>query len=223
MRKIVFLLLSLLILMGMNGCMTSNKTNEAEMMKTVALEYLNKNYEDSFTALGYSDNSWAYDYSVVNFKSNKYSDNVSVRIYDKNGIKSFTDDYFKLSMKEDAENYFEAIATAHGYAAETKVRFLSSTLPSDMDNHALFSDYVASGKCNIEVYFIFNSPFSKKAVSEILSEICAAKIMGNIKFVVTSDKELLSQYSIDEIINLQNSKVLDKQSYSISSDFTIID
>ena len=82
--------------------MSNNNSNKADKIKNKALEYLNANYDDTFTALGYSDGDWAYDYSTVNFTSEKYSKSVEVKVYEENGTYAFTDDYFKLYMENDA-------------------------------------------------------------------------------------------------------------------------
>lgn len=209
--------------MGVCGCMSENKTNKAEEMKKIALEYLNSNYNDSFTAIGYSDGDWAYDYSTVNFTSQNYNDTVEVKIYDENGTYSFKDDYFKLVMKDEAETLFASISLKYGYSSEIKVRFISSELPEALANNATFSDYIETGKCNLEVYFISNSTFDESSINSILTDICNKKVMGNIRFVVTDDEGLLDQYSISEIVNEKAESVLQKQSYSINSNFEVVE
>lgn len=203
--------------------MSENKTNKAEEMKEIALEYLNGNYSDNFTALGYSDGDWAYNYSTVNFTSQKYNDIVEVKIFDENGNYSFKDDYFQLVMREDAENLFVSIASKYGYSIEIKVRFISSEFPETLANDATFLDYIATGKCNLEVYFISSSAINENDINSILTDICDKKIMGNIRFIVTDDADLLAQYSISEIVNKKAESVLQKQSYLIDSTYKVVE
>lgn len=200
--------------------MIKNKTNKAEEMKEMALEYLNNSYEDTFTAKGYSSSSWAYDYSLVSFTSKKYSDTVRVYIYEENGAYSFDDDYFRLTMKDDAEKYFESFISEYGYNAEVKVRFISLGA-SEINANAPFTDYAANGRCNMEVYFISGDAFAQSDVKAVLTDLSSAKIMGIFRFVVTNDSELLSQYSISEIVNEQADSILEEHSYSINSSFEI--
>ena len=217
--------------MGMSGCMSefmsnymndymieyilSTKTNKAEKMKNIALDYLNENYDDSFTALGYEGESWAYDYATVSFNSQKYNEMVKVEIYDENGTYSCKDNYFKLAMKEDAESFFTSIVTKYGYNAEVKVRLTNPELPEGLANNATFSEYIASGKGRVFVYFITNASVDKNDINSILTEIFDNKICGIMKFIVTDDADLLSQYSIDEMIDKKSESILESQKYTL--------
>lgn len=223
MKQLFLLLISLILMMGVCGCMSNNDSNKAEKTKDIALEYLNENYDDTFTALGYSDGDWAYDYSVVNFTSEKYSKSFEVRVYEIDGNYSFKDDYFKLYMENDAVSYFKNTVNKYGKENEIKVRFISPELPDSLNAKATFSDYLASSKCNLEVYIISSSAFNESDINAILSDICNAKVMGNFRFTVTNDKNLLSAYSISEIVNEKADSIIEKKSYSINSSFNVIE
>lgn len=222
-KQLFLLLISLILIFGVCGCMSNNNSNKVEKIKDKALEYLKANYDDTFTALGYSDGDWAYDYSTVNFTSEKYSKSVEVRVYEESGTYSFTDDYFKLYMENDAVAYFKNIVSKYGKENEVKVRFVSPELPESLNTKSTFSDYVASAKCNLEVYVVSGFEFSERDISAILSDICNAKIMGNFRFVVTNDKDLLSAYSISEIVNEKADSIIEKKSYSINSSFKVVE
>lgn len=220
-KQLSLLLLSIILILGVCGCMSNNNSNKAEKTKDVALEYLNENYDDTFTALGYSDGDWAYDYSTVNFTSAKYSKPVEVRVYEIDEKYSFKDDYFKLYMENDAVLFFENIVSKYGKENEIKVRFVSPELPDSLSTKATFLDYVSSAKCNMEVYIISSSAFNESDINAILSDICNAKIMGNFRFIVTTDKDLLSAYGISEIVNEKADSIIEKKSYSINSSFKV--
>lgn len=202
--------------------MADINSNKAEKIKDKALEYLNSNYDDTFTAMGYSASGWAYDYSTVSFNSGKYSKSVEVRVYKENGTYSFTDDYFKLYMENDAVAYLKNIVNRYGKANEVKVRFVSPELPDSLGTKATFSDYMASGKCDLEVYIVSGSAFNESDTTAMLSEICAAKITGNFRFTVTDDKDLLSAFSISEIVNKKADSIIEKKSYSINNNFEVV-
>lgn len=208
--------------MGVCGCMKDNKSNGAEEAKRIALEYLNKNYDDTFTALGYTSNNWAYNYESIRFNSQRYDDAIEVRIYNENGDTTFKDDYFKLTMKTDAEDYFAAIASKYGYKTETKVNFAFFELPEGIDGNSKFSEYVSTGKCDIEVYYISNFAFDEYSVNSILNDVCNAKIMGYFRFIETNDNNLLAQYSIDEIVNEKSDSIISKQRYTIDTDYKVV-
>ncbi|HBM98595.1 MAG TPA: hypothetical protein DD413_04145 [Ruminococcus sp.] len=203
--------------------MSDNITNKAEKTKDIALEYLNGNYDDVFTALGYSDSDWAYDYSTVKFNSAKYSKSVEVRVYEIDGKYFFKDDYFKLYMEDDAVLFFKNIVNKYKKENEIKVRFISPELPDLLSTKATFLDYAASSECNLEIYIISSSEFNKSDIDAILSEICNAKIMGIFRFTVTNDKDLLSACSISEIVNEKTDSIIEKKSYSIDSSFKAVE
>ena len=203
--------------------MSNNNSNKADKIKNEALEYLNANYDDTFTALGYSDGDCAYDYSTVNFISKKYSESVEVRVYEKSGTYAFADDYFKLYMANDAVAYLENIVSKYEKDREIKVRFISPELPESLNNKSTFYDYLASEKCNLEVYIISDSSFDESNIAAMLSDICSAKIMGNIRFMVTNDKDLFSAYSISEIVNDKADSIIEKKNYSINSNFNVVE
>lgn len=221
-KQLTLLLVTLIMMMGVCGCISNNNSNKAEKIKDKALEYLNENYDDTFTALGYSDGDWAYDYSTVNFTSEKYSKSVEVRVYEANGTYSFQDNYFKLYMENDAVSYLKNIVSKYGKENKVKVRFVSPELPDSLDTNATFSDYVSSSKCNLEVYIVSDSAFNERDITAILSEICDAKIVGNFRLIVTNDKDLLSAYSISEIVNEKTDSIIEKKSYSINSSFEVV-
>lgn len=202
--------------------MKDSKSNGAEEAKRIALEYLNDNYNDTFTAIGYTSNNWAYNYESIRFNSQKYGDAVEVRIYNENGDTTFKDDYFKLTMKADAEDYFAAIAYKYGYKTETKANFAFFELPNGIDGNSKFSEFVATGKCDIEVYYISSSAFDEYSISSILNDVCNAKIMGYFRFIETNDSSLLAQYSIDEIVNEKSDSIISKQSYTIDNDYKVV-
>lgn len=199
------------------------KNNKPEDIKNIALKYLNENYTDEFTVLGYSGANWAYNYATVNFLSETYSGDVEVRIYEDNGVYSFEDDYFKLYMKTDAENFFKSLVSEYNSNVVVKVNFISSELPEALATSASFSDYLSSEKCNMEVYFISNKSYKESDIKSILSSVCDSKVMGHFRFVVTDDSELLSQFSISEIVNDKVEKIIEEQSYTINSDFQIVE
>jgi len=222
-KQLILMLISFILMMGVCGCMFNNNTNRAERIKDIALEYLNENYDDTFTPLGYSDGGWAYDYSWVKFNSEKYSKSIEVRIYEVDGNYSFEDDYFKLYMENDAVLYLKNIVNKYVKENEVKVRFISPILSDSLGIKATFFDYLASDKCRLEVYIISGSAFSESDIDAIICDICNAKIEGDFTFIVTSDKELLSAYSIDQIVNEKADSIIEEKSYSINRSFEMIE
>jgi len=221
-RLILLLIIALCLLLGVCGCMSNVEQNCAEEMQRLALDYLNNLYDDEFMPRSYSSSDWAYNYESVIFSSKKYDDSVVVRIYEDNGNYVFKDNYYELSMKAEAEQFFKDIAKNNGCMLETKVRFIS--LGSDDINAAdPFSKYVEQGNCHLEVYFIANQSFGDAIINSILNDVCKAKVKGNMRFLVTDDSELLDEFSISEIVNEKSESVLEKKSYTINSSFQVVE
>jgi hypothetical protein len=220
-RKFFFLLIvGLFIMTGIYGCGITAK-NRPERMKDLALAYLEENYDDSFKPLGYFDGGWAYPYETVTFTSEKYGKAVEVIIYDNDGKYTFEDDYFQLYMQSDAISYFRALIKKLGYTSEIKVRFESLKLPDSLERNASFAEYVASGKCDVEVYIITASEISERDRERFLAKLCENKIMGHFRFVVTSDEYLLASYDISGIVNEKEDTIMEKKSYSINSSYQV--
>lgn len=221
-RQLSLLLITLIIIIGVCGCMSTNDTNRAEKIKDLALNYLNDKYDDTFKPQGYSNGDWAYEYSSVSFISEKYADSVEVQVTKSGDDYLFEDDYYKLTMKEETEKYFEKLVERNGYEVEVKVDFSGTEMPTDLDSNSTFTELTETGKCNIEVYFISLSVFTDDSITAVMNDIANAHIMGHFRFIQTDDSNLLAEYSISEIVDEKSGAILNKQSYSINKNYEII-
>lgn len=216
-KKVLAVLLILTFVMSLAGC-NANKPDDPEKVKQIALDYLYENYpDDTFTALGYSGENFAYDYKIINFQSEKYLNYFEVRLYDEDDVSEYIieDEYFKLAMKEDAEKYFTSIASKYYDKVEVKVEFSSLELPEEISKSTDFSEYVDSEKCYMEVYFISDLDLIEADINSLLSDIKDRKIEGHFKFLLTTDEDLLKNYSISEIVNEKWDSVMEENRYYI--------
>jgi uncharacterized lipoprotein YehR (DUF1307 family) len=202
MKRILSLMISIILILifvfSLTGC-NSNKPDDPERVKQIALDYLHENYpDDTFTALGYSGENFAYDYKIINFQSEKYLNYFEVRLYDEDDVSEYIieDEYFKLAMKEDAEKYFTSIASKYYDKVEVKVEFSSLELPEEISKSTDFSEYVDSEKCYMEVYFISDLDLIETDINSLLSDIKDRKIEGHFKFLLTTDEDLLKNHCI---------------------------
>jgi len=221
MKKTILFLMVIFLMIGACGCMLNNNENKAEIIKDAALKHLEQNYSDSFKPLGYVSDDWAYDYSTVSFESKKYDDTVEVRVYSGDSEYIFEDNYFTLVMHDDSEEFFDRIIRGYGLSAVVKTKFVSFSLPKNLDGELSFAEYVSSEQCNMEVYLITEADVDSQILESILTDICNAKIMGLVKFVTTNDKNLLSDYDIDAIANNEKELVKSKTSYCIDNEFHV--
>ena len=127
-KRLLAILLVLILSVSATACskpiQQSGNTSETTSSKKMTLEdvkkrvineaseYLKKNYpDDNFTFVSAASPNWADNYYKVGFKTEKY-DNQEVIVYgspkDEDGftIYTYSDDYYKYYMKDDAEKYF---------------------------------------------------------------------------------------------------------------------
>lgn len=220
--KIICLFLVIILNLGVCGCMVNNKKIKAENMRDNAFDYLNTNYEDTFTEKGYSSSNWAYDYSTVTFSSEKYDDAlVEVRIYkNKDGSYTFRDDYFHLYMQNDAELYFTEFLNEIN-PLTIKVRFPNTIWSDELDGASSFNEWKAKGKCSIDVYFITQYEIETSIQKEVVNKIAFEKITGLVTFLSTDEINNLRDETLDNILNNQNDFIKSKKDYYINSDFEI--
>lgn len=220
-KKLFILTLIVIFAVGMAGCMSNNK-NMPEKMKETVLAYLNEEYTDTFEVKNYTSENWAYEYRSMTVYSSKYADTFNVKIYEDNEGFKFKDDYFKLTMKEDANIFFADIIEKYNQEGKTIVRFSSPALPESLDNSATFIDYVKTGKANLDIYFLSDKDFEENDVNSILVEIRDYKIICNVYFVVIENMSLLEEYSMDEIFSAKREKIVKESYYFIDNEYKIV-
>jgi len=198
-----------------------NYVYDGQANKDLTLEYLNNTYynqNDTFTLINCGYDLYPGSNERCYFKSEKYNDEITVYITRYDDEYRIEDNYFKLYMKEDAENYFNNIANQYA-KVETKFRFSNLRLPNG--EYLYFEDFIGSGECRVDVYFISNSEVDPNDINSILNNIANNKIYGNFNFITTNDTNLLSDYTLDEILNNQSEMFVSKEDYDINYNFEI--
>ena len=126
MKRIISLFLIISVFFSLNSC-TKNESAEDKKTRVIneATAYLKENYpDDEFTYISGRSPNWAYNYYELGFTSKNY-DNQKFAVFggekdEKNdeGLTKITysDDYYKYYMLEDAEKYF--YDTAKQYLGE---------------------------------------------------------------------------------------------------------
>lgn len=216
MKKILLFLLIPTLIFSLTGCLDKKDESYEEL----TLKYLNDTYSnknDTFTFISYQYDLFPGSHDCCYFKSEKYNETITVYFSKENNNYSFRDNYFQLYMKEDAEKYFYDISKQY-QTIETKVRFSSPYLSNASSS---FDEYINNGECNIDVYFISNNKFTDENINSILNNIINDKIYGCFNFIVTDDQNLLSNYTLDAILNNQSEMFVSNDKYYINSNFQI--
>ena len=191
-----------------------------EKMRMVALEYLKSTYAEDFTAVRYVSRNWAYDFSRIYVTSPRYPGvEIEVRIHEKDGKYTFQDNYYHCYMMEDAVSYFNKLDNIQ--PAEIRVRFPSNIWSDRMAAYDTFEAWVESGMCAMDVFVITGASLTEEEMRSWTELVCAKRIRGAIQFFTTKDENLLSDYSLDEILNNQRELTESGEKYYIDTDFVI--
>ncbi|WP_432627713.1 hypothetical protein [Brotaphodocola sp.] len=115
-------------------------------IKNQTLKYLNSLYEDEFTVVSATAPSIVESFARIMVKSKKYSDQIFlVKRSCKNGNVSFSDNYFTLYMKKDADLYVQEIVNQVLSDVQISTKFTEYDRPKKLDAKSNFNDYVAMG------------------------------------------------------------------------------
>lgn len=218
----ILMLVIIFIMIGVCGCMkVDNMETKAEQTKKEALEYLNANYSDTFTARVYTSNNWAYGYESITFNSEKYPDEiVEVRVYKtEDGNRHFKDNYYHCYMLDDVIDYGRTLM--NGEDVVVKVRFPYAVWSDELDGAQSFEAWKAQGTVEVDFFIITGNSLATDIQEGIVNKIATDKVSGTIVFFVTDDERLLQDIMIDEILNNQKEYVVSKSEYFINSNFEI--
>lgn len=231
MKKITLLSL-LFLLMAIvsieSGCeKKDSNTNNAEKIKNEALDYLNSNYSDEFSPVELELKSIAYDYDTITFTSKKYN-NQSLHVY-RTKVDSeytFSDDYFKLQMNIEANEYFKNLAEPILGDVEAKVRFTNQARPAKLDKESSFSDYIEAGEVFLEIY-IFGEDISTASTENkykvFLDEITKKKISMFVYFIAVNSKgeEVMKNTSLTDLLASETELFSERKGYLIQKDLSV--
>ena len=186
------------------------------------MEYLNENYDDTFTAKSYSSGGLMYSYATVAFESEQYADStVEVRIYEnEDGTYTFAEDYYHYYMYDEAVAYFTELLDVE-IPVTVKVRFPADIWSNELNGASTFAEWIQNGNCDMEVFYITNQEVSDEKKNALVEQVAKNKIIGSVYFYTTTDEILLSDKMVSEVINNSNELTNSLTKFRIKWDFTI--
>ncbi len=215
---LLILAATVILLMGVCGCMTE-PINRAEQVKGLVLDYLNERYDDSFSAQAYSAESWAYRYESMSIASAKYDAFFTVRVFTDHETPVLIDNYYHLFMQSDAEEFFQIVAA--DFATAVKVRFQESIWSDELAGSESFADYVKSGLCDIDVFFLTNKDLAGLAAEERVQALAESKIRGTFKFIRLKPKALTMDLTVSQLYRDYAELVQEERSFFINREFAV--
>ena len=234
-KRLLAILLVLILSVSTAGCSkfaqqnqsssdtTSSKriTHEDVKKKVIneASEYLKKNYpDDNFTFVSAASPNWADNYYKVGFKTEKY-DNQEVIVYgspkDESGVTTYTysDDYYKYYMKDDAEEYFSLKLKKYlENEFVIKVRFKGGIgFTKAVNNNQTFIENIENDNFRCLVYIFSNQEFEQvdNEIKKFAKETADNNITIKIYYIYTKQLLTVSKYTTNDIFDKLKSYSLD--------------
>ena len=234
-KRLLAILLVLILSVSTAGCSkfaqqnqsssdtTSSKriTHEDVKKKVIneASEYLKKNYpDDNFTFVSAASPNWADNYYKVGFKTEKY-DNQEVIVYgspkDESGVTTYTysDDYYKYYMKDDAEEYFSLKLKKYlENEFVIKVRFKGGIgFTKIVNNDQSFTENIKNDKFFCLVYIFLNQEFKNvdDQIEKFVKEIADDNINIDLYYIYTKQLVTISKDSTNDVFNRLKSYSID--------------
>ena len=224
-KRLLAILLVLILSVSATACskpiQQSGNTSETTSSKKMTLEdvkkrvineaseYLKKNYpDDNFTFVSIGSTNWAYNYYRLSFKSENYN-NQQVMVYcslsdkkDEDGftIYTYSDDYYKYYMKDDAEKYFYDLSKEYiGEDIVVKVTFAKSIgFTKSIKREKTFSQNLKDDSVTISLYI-----FSEKKQNEIKDDFeLLLNCLINNKIYIS-----VSYLCIDHLFYIENKDI----------------
>ena len=234
-KRLLAILLVLILSVSTAGCSkfaqqnqsssdtTSSKriTHEDVKKKVIneASEYLKKNYpDDNFTFVSAASPNWADNYYKVGFKTEKY-DNQEVIVYgspkDESGVttSTYSDDYYKYYMKDDAEEYFSLKLKKYlENEFVIKVRFKGGIgFTKIVNNDQSFTENIKNDKFFCLVYIFLNQEFKNvdDQIEKFVKEIADDNINIDLYYIYTKQLVTISKDSTNDVFNRLKSYSID--------------
>lgn len=234
-KRLLALLLVLILSVSTVGCSkfaqqnqsasdtTSSKKMTLEDVKkrviNEASEYLKKNYpDDNFTFVSIGSTNWAYNYYRLSFKSEKY-DNQQFMVYgslnDESEVTPYTysDDYYKYYMKDDAEEYFSLKLKKYlENEFVIKVRFKGGIgFTKIVNNDQSFTENIKNDKFFCLVYIFLNQEFKNvdDQIEKFVKEIADDNINIDLYYIYTKQLVTISKDSTNDVFNRLKSYSID--------------
>ena len=206
---------------------TSSKriTHEDVKKKVIneASEYLKKNYpDDNFTFVSIGSTNWVDNYYKVGFKTEKY-DNQEVIVYgspkDESGVTPYTysDDYYKYYMKDDAEEYFSLKLKKYlENEFVIKVDFFDGIgFTKAVNNNQTCAENIENDNFRCLVYIFSNQEFKNvgNQIEKFTKEIADNNITITLYYIYTKQLTTVSKYTTNKIFD-------EIESYSLDGNIT---
>lgn len=173
-----------------------------------ATEYLNKNYDDTFTfktiSLGRQRDKRKLP---MDFYSENY--NREFEVIAESGLfgTKFKDNYYHLYMEDALAEYFAGLTGQLNYP-EIKVKYVDGWSEKTTSVDEILA-WLRNGTCTANIFFIRNEELEEDSFDKIEAIMEENGFTGNVYFFQAADGDCLRSYSVDTIMENSAEYVLD--------------
>jgi len=108
MKKISILILSVILMMGVSGCMNNSENTSKKTIGEKALIYMENKYNEKFNYIGSTDGGFDADNRTLLISPQNNSDiQIDVSYHNNKGYEEYAENYpFKILFTKPKEKYF---------------------------------------------------------------------------------------------------------------------
>lgn len=204
MKKVLCLVLSVILVLGVSGCMDNVKIEKQRKLVEEAAEYLEKKYDEEFTNVSVISESIAVSFNEVIF-SPKLKPDISFSVYEDDG--QFRDDYYGKLIHAEYDDLIRGMLEKEitgikvfsmftaGYFDDKFTSKTTLTEALETDKNQFFSNvYVFAAEGNID--------------EELFKSICNEIESNNLKLYIAIYE--IDEKSFDELNEENYLKYLDE-------------
>ena len=141
MKQLFCLFISIVVVLGVSGCMV--KTDKTENEKITMMEYLEQKYDEKFEFVNINTQVWSPDYTEMIVKSEKHP-NVSIIVQKNNTSGEILDNYISIILNQDIEREISSIVTSVYGENKTFNTPKRKVLPSTIEKDASVTDLLTT-------------------------------------------------------------------------------
>lgn len=142
MKQLFLLLISLILMMGVCGCLKKDKTTIDDVTS-----YLNEQYNDTFSLVSSGNELWNEEYSEIVYTSKKLNAEVVAWVYTNGTV---IDNYVAVKYKSDVENLVAPIAE-DVYGDSLVVNIPIHYGKNHFNKDLTFTDYTSNKQSSISI------------------------------------------------------------------------
>jgi len=221
MKKISILILSVILMMGVSGCMNTGRNekenigiNKAKTIHEKMLAYMNERYDDTFTFDSSFGGSVGIDSTQITVKSDKYPDEkIWVEYVVENGEEYYYDNYIDYKYENETKEYLLAIMCEVFNGSDVVVEYNvdSGGTRNEYDKSITFEQYI-KGESTPIVFSAYIDTEIREQDKERVIDLITAKFVDKLEMKVVG--KIYFEKSENSLFFITNDEGIKTQKWS---------